>query len=256
MTEQIFKKSLACPKCHTALRKHLQKGNCPKCKFTFTKKDGIWHFLYLPNKQTKTSKEKYETVHSHKFTGPFDGSYEILATFARGNKTVDIACGQGAIEKLAPETVGVEFSQNALNYAQKNGARHLVLANAHYLPFKDNSFDISISAGNLEHFENPQEAISEMARISKIQIMTVHRQLSIPFGNLFFHLLTLLFKIQHQPIENPIDTKSLKNMLEKAGLHIVFRGVWTLPMNYGRVIRLLPELKNLPSCSFVISIKK
>ncbi|MBI4058002.1 class I SAM-dependent methyltransferase [Candidatus Microgenomates bacterium] len=195
-------------------------------------------------------------MHKKAFGGPNDGSYEILAAIARGNRTVDIACGEGLLERLAPETVGIEFSLNSLKKAKKNGSKYLVLADAHALPFKDNAFDIAICAGSLEHFPNPQKALKEMARVSRIQVLTVHRYPPIPFASLFFTVVTNVLRLVHQPIEQPLSYQKLENLINKSGLHIVFRGVWTLPINYGRPISWLPEFKNLPSCWFVISIKK
>jgi len=247
--EKIF----ACPRCKTPSAPNKSYSRCSKCKFEFKKKGGIWHFFYSTQEHSKTSRKIYDQMHKSYFGGPNDGSYEILASMARGNKTVDIACGEGLIEKLAPETVGVEFSLNALKKAKKNGAKHLVLADAHALPFVDNAFDIAISAGNLEHFANPQLAINEMARISKIQILTVHRKLPILSS---IYRIAALFGVKHQPIEKPIAENELEKMLKTAGAHIVFKGLWNLPVNYGRPIRWLPEFSRVASCWFVISIKK
>lgn len=249
-------KIFACPKCKTKLNPKNGSGKCPKCTFSYSKKNGIWHFLYIKDKLGKYSQREYDTTHIKNFVGPQDGSYEILASIARGSKTIDIACGQGQIEKLSPETVGVEFSLNALQKAQKSGVKNLVLADAHSLPFRNDSFDVSISSGNLEHFANPQKAISEMARISKIQVIIVHTHPPIPFANLIHNLITFFLKIKHQPIEKPISKQNLFKMLKKSKLHIVYSGNWNLPINYGRVIKFLPEFKNIPSCIFVISIKR
>lgn len=256
MAKVEINKIFACPKCKTNLTPKNDSGKCPKCSFPYAKKNGIWHFLYIQGKIGKHSQKEYEKTHDINFVGPNDGSYEILAKFARGNRTVDIACGQGHIEKLAPDTVGVEFSLNALNKARKSGIKNLVLADAHSLPFRDDSFDVSISSGNLEHFANPQKAILEMARVSKIQVIIVHTHPPIPFAHLIYNLFTFFLKIKHQPIEKPISKQKLIKMIEKSKLHIVYSGYWNLPINYGRIIKFLPEFKNFPSCNFVISIKK
>ncbi|OGH20049.1 MAG: hypothetical protein A3D74_03960 [Candidatus Levybacteria bacterium RIFCSPHIGHO2_02_FULL_37_13] len=257
MKKIILEKLFACPRCQTYLQNvKTSKGKCKKCGFTYKKTGNIWHFLHSPIKESNDSLEKYNSMHTEAFGGPQDGSYEILASIARGNKTIDIACGEGIIEKLAPETVGVEFSLNALKKAKINGAKYLVLADAHALPFVDNAFYIAISSGNLEHFVDPQKAINEMARVSKIQIIIVHKYPPLPFAAFLYKLFTLFLKIKHQPIENPIEEKKLLSMMKNAGLSIVYKGVWTLPVNYGRVIKFLPELNSIPSCSFVISIKK
>ncbi len=254
MAKWNFNEQFACPKCKTPL-KALSSSKCPKCKFSYSKKEGIWNFLYAKTKEGIKSMRNYDNMHKEDFGGPSDGSYEILASIAKGNKTLDIACGEGLIEKLAPSTVGLEFSLNALIKAKKNGVKNLVLADAQNLPFQDDSFDITISAGSLEHFPNPQKAINEMARVSRIQVFTVHKEFPIPFSSTFHNLATHALKITHQPIEKPLNQKKLEGMLKKAKLHIVFKGVWTLPVNYGRVIKFLPEFKNIPSCLFYFTIK-
>src|SRR3989344_3350423 len=256
MNETYLKSILACPKCKSKLR-HKKSGRyCIKCRLTYQKHSRIWHLLYTNKKNTKNSQKEYDIMHKKYFGGPKDGSYEILASIAKGNKTVDIACGEGIIERLAPETVGVECSLNALKKAKKKGAKYLVLADAHTLPFKDNSFDVSISTGSLEHFENPQLAINEMARVSKIQVLTVHKHPPIPFASFFHEVTSKLMGIKHQPIERPISLNRLTKMLQSANLKTIFKGEWALPFNYGRVIRILPEIRTIPSCTFIISIKK
>lgn len=255
MKPNYFRRILACPKCKTKLKLTKNKAGCTNCQRIFKKSKGIWDLLYLDAKSAKSMQE-YNVSYIKNAHRINDGSYEILASIARGNKTIDIAAGQGFIERLSPATVGVDFSLQALEKAKRAGAKYLILADAHNLPFAENSFDLAICAGSLEHFANPQKAIGEMARVAKVQVLTVHRQLPFPFAKLIFDFTTKLFRIKHQPIESPIDENTLVKILEKASLHIVFKGVWTLPVNYGKVIKFLPELKKIPSCSFVISIKK
>jgi ubiquinone/menaquinone biosynthesis C-methylase UbiE len=251
-----LEKNLACPRCKKHLTPKGSKGRCTKCKFPYLKKEGIWHLLYTSKRKTKASLKVYDKTHEELSGIPNDGLYKILAAIARGNKTVDIACGQGFIERLTSETVGVEFSLTALKKAKRAGAKYLVLADAHNLPFIDDTFDIAISAGSLEHFANPQKAILEMARVSKMQVLTVHREFDFPFAPTARSVATYLLKVKDQPIETPFRWKQLEKMLKKAKLHIVFKGFWTLPINYGKVFTLLPVFKKIPSSFFVITIKK
>lgn len=246
-----FEETLVCPTCKKKLSNH--QKNCSLKNHRF-KSDRIWDFISPFAK----SRSQIENEKRHK-QGPwdriYDGSYEILASIARGNKTVDIACGEGWIEQLAPQTVGVDFSISALKKARANGAKNLVCASAQNLPFIDNSFDLSICAGSIENIENPQKAILEMARVSKMQIMTVHREFNLPLIRLARNLMSFFFNIENQPIEIPLKWHELENYLKKAKLHIIFKGLWTLPVNYGKVVNFLPEFKNIPSCFFVITIK-
>lgn len=254
MTTQELEKILVCPTCKSPL-KSAHKKNCHTRGKTTKQIGHIWDFTSFGNSKN-VSQVKNELAHRqnpwHRIS---DGSYEILASFARGNKTVDIACGDGYIEQLAPETVGVDFSISALKKAKNNGAKYLVCASAENLPFVSDSFDLAICAGSLENIENPQKAILEMARVSRIQIITVHREFDLPLARLARTLLTKITHLANQPVEKPLRWQELAKMLDFAKLKIIFKGYWTLPTNYGRVIKFLPVFKNIPSCFFVITTK-
>lgn len=255
MPQVELRQILACPSCKKAIFSKRHSVRCKLKSAKFENRGDIWDFL-TPISAKSKSQIANEQMHS---LGPWDrisdGSYEILAAFAKGNKTVDIACGDGYIEELAPETVGVDFSASALAKAKNRGAKYLICANAENLPFVDNAFDLSISAGSLENIQNPQKAISEMARVSKIQIMTIHREFSFPGARVARSALTKLLSIRHQPVETPLKWREIEEMLTAAGLKIVFKGYWTLPVNYGKILPILPELSKIPSCYFVISTK-
>ena len=249
-------KLLACPKCKTKLNLKSTSGNCRKCHFAYSNVNDIWQLLYIADKETQKSLSEYDQMHRKVFEAPTDGSYEILASIAKGNLTVDIAAGDGFIEEYSPETVAVEFSKNALLNAKKKGAKYLVLADSHHLPFIDNAFDVSISSGNIEQFVNPQKAILEMARISKIQVLVVHREFDFPFASDVRKIATRLLGVANQPIEHPIRWQDLEKMLESAKLKVIYKGFWTLPVNHGQVFKFLPSFNNIPSCHFAITIKK
>jgi ubiquinone/menaquinone biosynthesis C-methylase UbiE len=54
---------------------------------------------------------------------------------------------------------------------------HFTEGNVEHLPFKDRSFDIVVSTNTLEHVQHLHEAISEMRRVARKQIIiTVPRQ--------------------------------------------------------------------------------
>lgn len=249
-----IKKMIACPNCRQDLNPKKTSGTCP-CGFKYRFKDGIWELLYTQSSETKNSQRKYEKMHRKVFDGPTDGSYEILGKIAKGNKCLDIACGDGFIEKYAPETVALEFSKNALLNAKDRSAKYLILADAQHLPFKTNAFDVSISTGNVEQFADPAQAIFEMVRVSKIQFLTAHREFNFPLAPLIRNVFTFVLGLKNQPIEKPIKDSDLEKMLKDAGARIIYKGLWTIPVNHGKVIKQLPEFKNIPACSFFVSIK-
>ena len=249
-------KIFACPNCKNPVHSPKGREKCKFCGFKFKYKDGIWYFLKNGKSKTNKSLKKYDLLHKENSGDPNDGSYEVLASFASGNKTLDIACGQGQIEKLARETVGLDFSISALKKAKEKGAKYLVQADAHCLPFKNDSFDIAICAGSLEHFENPLLAAEEMARVSKIQILTVHKKYPLPAANLLRSLILSLKSIPDQPIDRPFSTVALEKLLQKDKMKPIFKGVWTYPYDFENLGFKVPNFLKLPSCHFVITTSK
>lgn len=189
--------------------------------------------------------------------------YFAISSIIKGLKTADIACGSGYIERGAPDTVGVDFSIQALKKAKSNGAKYLVRASAEYLPFKTNVFDLTICLGSLEHFKDPRLALHEMARISKIQILTVHSELPFPLS-IARKILTRILLSKGQPIEHRYRWKELSKLLKESGLKVVFWGyhefvglhyLWENRKWLGRLAMLLriPRKISIPSHHFVLA---
>lgn len=250
--------NLICPVCQKKIIKKRGRFLCSSCQKKYPIKNKIP--IILPsiedNKTLYDSQKQYER---HFTTQGFkipDASYEILASFAKGNKTLDVGCGEGWIEKLAPKTIGLDFSFKALLRAKKNGAKHLICASAEYLPFRDNSFDLAISAGGLEHFVDPQKALSEMARVTKIQALTVHRELPFPFSRQLRKLFFKFKKVPGQYIDNPFYWPELASMFEKANLKIIFHGLWNFPAALELVHPILLKIAPFSSCFFIVSVKR
>ena len=255
----MFGKILVCVSCGKSLTRLSSRWYCKRCRIRIPIIKGIPDFIHGDSLSVRTafSLEGYNKSHARPWIPVTDGSYEILAAFARGNPTVDIACGEGLLERLAPETVGVDFSMNALLKAKKRGGKYFVLSDAHRLPFRDSSFRLSICAGSLEHFASPLAVVKEMARVSQIQILTVHKPFPIIGANIVRKYLLRWKGIVDQPIDQPMSLGELKRLIREAHLNLVFSGVWHYPFSFGLFVKRIPHfLSRLPSCHFVITIRK
>ncbi|HBA26630.1 MAG TPA: hypothetical protein DCY98_04460 [Nitrospinae bacterium] len=98
-------------------------------------------------------------------------------------KILDIGCGTGYftqfLSSYCRSVVGIDTSVNMIKYAmkkredrsQKTEVRiKYIVADAESLPFKDGSFDISVSITAVNFFRNPARAVSEAVRISREKI--------------------------------------------------------------------------------------
>lgn len=88
--------------------------------------------------------------------------------YAKG-RLLDIGCGRmmyrKEIEPLVEEYIGLDHPEISKNY--KSQYRPEVLADAHNLPFKNNSFDTVLMLQSLEYMERPYRSIQEVSRILK-----------------------------------------------------------------------------------------
>src|SRR3989338_4936988 len=96
----------------------------------------------------------------------------IIEAKRRSRKTmrlVDIGCGRmpyrGEIEPLIAEYIGVDHPDISKLYKSEHPPE--VLADAHNLPFKNNSFDITLMLQMIEYLSDPQKAIREAFRVLK-----------------------------------------------------------------------------------------
>jgi ubiquinone/menaquinone biosynthesis C-methylase UbiE len=89
-------------------------------------------------------------------------------------KILDAGCGTGlfTLDFLTSEAqvVGLDISHQMLKYAMKNTSGYpffKVHADMLYLPFKDNSFDKSVSVTALEFVADAKSAIDELVRVTR-----------------------------------------------------------------------------------------
>ena len=101
-----------------------------------------------------------------------------LAEAGPGRRVLDVASGPGAdalaLAERGATAVGVEPSSRMLGLARLLAADRRGTPPAAYvqawsdgLPFADASFDAVLCKGSLDHFDRPDEAIAEMARVAR-----------------------------------------------------------------------------------------
>ncbi len=125
----------------------------------------------------------------NKYQGPMPGrdSHELVSAMlpflAAGAKALDLGCGP---RDQAPVFGHLGFDYVGLDY---NHPAADILADAHAIPFRSETFDAILSYAVLQHMYNPFLAISEIKRVLKpggIYCGSVAQ--GEPFHSSFFHL--------------------------------------------------------------------
>jgi SAM-dependent methyltransferase len=86
-------------------------------------------------------------------------------------RLLDVAIGDGVYVSWLPagwSVVGIDVSTAQLAACRRRNAGrdlHLALGEAESLPFCDHRFDAVLSIGGFNHFNNPEAALREMARV-------------------------------------------------------------------------------------------
>ena len=122
-------------------------------------------------------------------------------------KTLDFGCGLKPYEQLFATSGYIGLEYNCENSNENTKADYFY--DGHHFPFDDNLFDSAISTQVLEHVNNPQECLNEMARVLK---KGGHIIISAPFS----------FEEHDEPYDFfRFSSYGMIEMFDKAGLEII-----------------------------------
>jgi len=118
-----------------------------------------------------------------------------------GNKILDVGCGAGVISiplSSRFDVTSLDFSSKMLLQLKSRkedmkSELEIIRADAHQLPFKDESFDVVVCRFAVWPLHDPQRAISEMARVTRKKIVIMEGD----WGNT---KITIRHKIFGRPI--------------------------------------------------------
>lgn len=114
--------------------------------------------------------------------------YVFASQLVRQKRVLDIACGSGyglnyLKRRGAMLAVGVDIAREACQQARSSYGADVVIADATRLPFRDCSFEITVSFETIEHLPMPHSFLQECVRLleigGKIVISTPNRTMSI-----------------------------------------------------------------------------
>lgn len=128
------------------------------------------------------------------------------ATSGKKVSILDAGCGEGFVSDLLYRNIdnicvtGLEYTEEALAIAsQINNDIHFMKGDIYQMPFGERSFDIVLCTEVLEHLENPEMALRELARVARYAVF-----LTVP-NEPWFCLGNLLALKNISRLGNPVD---------------------------------------------------
>jgi ubiquinone/menaquinone biosynthesis C-methylase UbiE len=98
--------------------------------------------------------------------------YEFAKGLVKGKKVLDLGCGAGygsfMLSEVADSVVGIDISPDAIKHAQetyKSSNLSFVVGDVAKLPFKNGEFTACVCFEVIEHIDNPDDLLKEVARI-------------------------------------------------------------------------------------------
>ncbi|MAA79100.1 MAG: hypothetical protein CL916_07545 [Deltaproteobacteria bacterium] len=147
--------------------------HCISCKASFPIIDGIPHLLV--DKEIKGTPTQHKHTVFDKSIPVWEKQFQDIASPLRpkdflGKTVLDLGCGYGRHSYYSAlygaEVLCVDNSLDALLSTRENTSklvhRHLILADARFLPFRSGVCDIIYCYGLLHHVEDPEIVMEEM----------------------------------------------------------------------------------------------
>jgi ubiquinone/menaquinone biosynthesis C-methylase UbiE len=177
---------LRCVACHAALGENETSLVCTACGASYPVRDGVLVVKDEPTDDNRIARDFYDSPLWPKFRfwekffwvcngGERRSRNVILRHLPETSalRLLDVAIGDGVYTGWLPETwsvIGVDVSKAQLAGCQRRNAGRdlrLILGEAEALPFHDRQFDAVLSIGGFNHFNDPEGALREMARVAK-----------------------------------------------------------------------------------------
>lgn len=139
----------------------------------------------------------------------------------QGQRILDAGCGFGTLQQYI-EAIGIDAHfKNLRKTRLEKGIDNLIHAKLEQIPFCDDCFDAVISLETLEHVDDEEKVLSEIARVLKMGgrlILSVpHHRLLYNFIDLEHWLIPLLTK---RAVHRHYKKKGLSQKLSESGFKI------------------------------------
>ncbi len=218
-----------CPHCKTTNAFSQPDFCCGKCHHQFKLSKGIYQFADDNDTQTWDTYWKRTPVYDdimdvlRKIMNVQLRRY-LLKQVHAPDSTLEPGGGSAYVSAMLAEqglhSYALDYAYLPLSIAQKLGSKaFLIQGDIFNLPFPRNTFDLTFNNSTLEHFQNPLDALTEMARVTKPGKYVF---VGVPFT---YGPLSI-YKLKKNSFKGAwdgttYDRKGLKKLFSAAGLEVL-----------------------------------
>lgn len=148
----------------------------------------------------------------------------ITMKLAQGaERIIDVGCGWGRELSRLRDAIGIDIELPFLRAARNYVKNDVILADAHYMPFIDNSFDFAILSEVIEHITDVRNVLNELKRILKPKARLL---VQTPNKNITLGRFISKEKCGHV---HEFTFTELKSLLEEFDFKVLLRTGSTMP---------------------------
>jgi len=236
-----------CPDCKGSLT----DWSCSSCGVQFAVDGGIPNLIsrapqYASAREISSTYDRIYTDRSAVWedqgrTPEFIRYFSNLVASRSTGKLLEVGCGEGFLlsSLQAAEKHAIDISSKALQKARARTQASCSVALAERLPFPDQTFDVVVSVGVMEHFLDDAVASKDILRVLKpggSYVALIHVELTTaqkyrqkfaeyvfpnfrPFAGLRW-LTTKIYKPIYQPIQHDYTIPGGRDIIAKAGFTV------------------------------------
>lgn len=161
-----------------------------------------------------TSANSFSWITKGNMTMEFAGNTQMV---------LDVGCGWGRELIRLRNAIGIDVSLPFLKTARNYVKNDVILADAHHMPFREDSFDFIVTSEVLEHVANAVQVLKELKRVLKLKGRLL---IQTPNKSLTFGILISSQKCGHV---HEFTFEELKDMLQSLGFVVLHRTGSTIP---------------------------